>query len=108
MRVSVLFLSGDEITVKAKGSWRVWQLKERIRKKCRVPEFEQYFIKQKTKVRSDEVLSTLSSSSEGHSLTMSLVRRAIFGRHSWFSVPITAIRSAATARPALLALLTCS
>eukprot|EP00928_Gymnodinium_smaydae_P023998 TRINITY_DN19572_c0_g5_i1.p1 TRINITY_DN19572_c0_g5~~TRINITY_DN19572_c0_g5_i1.p1 ORF type:complete len:218 (+),score=38.40 TRINITY_DN19572_c0_g5_i1:96-749(+) len=74
VRVSVFRLNGEEVTVKVNSSWEVWQLKECVRKKCRVPEYEQYFAHQSTKLRSADKLSAILSTCKGNNLAVSLVR----------------------------------
>eukprot|EP00928_Gymnodinium_smaydae_P087230 TRINITY_DN71523_c0_g1_i1.p1 TRINITY_DN71523_c0_g1~~TRINITY_DN71523_c0_g1_i1.p1 ORF type:complete len:235 (-),score=34.77 TRINITY_DN71523_c0_g1_i1:55-690(-) len=75
MHVRLLLLNGDEITVKARSSWKVWQFKECVRKRLRTPEYEQHFVHQDAQMSSEDTLSALSSACEGNEFTCSFLRR---------------------------------
>eukprot|EP00928_Gymnodinium_smaydae_P076651 TRINITY_DN5970_c0_g1_i1.p1 TRINITY_DN5970_c0_g1~~TRINITY_DN5970_c0_g1_i1.p1 ORF type:complete len:237 (-),score=31.97 TRINITY_DN5970_c0_g1_i1:231-941(-) len=70
----VVSMQGQEMSVHATSSWRIWHLKAHVRAKWRIPEYEQHFAKGNDTVRSDDLLRDLLFTCEGNQLTLSLVR----------------------------------
>eukprot|EP00928_Gymnodinium_smaydae_P076249 TRINITY_DN59239_c0_g1_i1.p1 TRINITY_DN59239_c0_g1~~TRINITY_DN59239_c0_g1_i1.p1 ORF type:complete len:221 (+),score=14.87 TRINITY_DN59239_c0_g1_i1:46-708(+) len=71
---TVLFLNGRQITLRAKGTWKVWELKKHIRKRLGIPDYEQVLIYEDVQLCSNDSLCDIGPLDEEQTLTLSLVR----------------------------------
>eukprot|EP00928_Gymnodinium_smaydae_P099257 TRINITY_DN9421_c0_g1_i1.p1 TRINITY_DN9421_c0_g1~~TRINITY_DN9421_c0_g1_i1.p1 ORF type:complete len:247 (+),score=26.55 TRINITY_DN9421_c0_g1_i1:53-742(+) len=70
----VVTIQGDEFTLQAERSWKIWNLKMHVYDETRIPEYEQHFAHKTTKLLSDDTLSDLLPSCDEDQLTLTLVR----------------------------------
>eukprot|EP00928_Gymnodinium_smaydae_P074625 TRINITY_DN57657_c0_g1_i1.p1 TRINITY_DN57657_c0_g1~~TRINITY_DN57657_c0_g1_i1.p1 ORF type:complete len:235 (-),score=31.86 TRINITY_DN57657_c0_g1_i1:255-932(-) len=71
----VFSIDGRQVTVKAKATRRVWQLKKRIRRELRVPEYEQVLLYEDVRLCCNDCLCDISSGHNTQQVTLFLVRR---------------------------------
>eukprot|EP00928_Gymnodinium_smaydae_P099941 TRINITY_DN9679_c0_g1_i2.p1 TRINITY_DN9679_c0_g1~~TRINITY_DN9679_c0_g1_i2.p1 ORF type:complete len:226 (+),score=48.25 TRINITY_DN9679_c0_g1_i2:71-748(+) len=73
----IVSASGERITLQARRSSKVWELRDKIRSAMQIPSFEQHLFMGNVKMRSEEALSVLSSAAHDVPLTFTLVRSRV-------------------------------
>eukprot|EP00928_Gymnodinium_smaydae_P026353 TRINITY_DN20729_c1_g2_i1.p1 TRINITY_DN20729_c1_g2~~TRINITY_DN20729_c1_g2_i1.p1 ORF type:complete len:235 (+),score=22.25 TRINITY_DN20729_c1_g2_i1:48-707(+) len=73
----VVATSGSTFVVQAQGSWKVWELRDGIRRATQIPSYEQHLILGNITLSGKDGLSMLFSSTDDLPLTFTLVRSRV-------------------------------